>query len=256
MAVVDAQVLDARYGSEIRRFLTGRLRCANTAAMLAEATFSSLTSGEGGDAPGGLRRRLYTIAEALLEQHQDRARPDAVAKGASQAARSRGQDRTLPLFLEHRAALIAYAQKIVGREGPAEDIVQDAWLRLQKPIKTGAPDHPTGYLYAIVRNLALDRRRQMQREQKLICKVDPESLEHQADGRPSPEHIVLHRDEIAAMETALAQMPTRTQEIFRLVRVQGLTYREAAKQLKVSNSSVQKHLASATKHVMQALRTI
>lgn len=253
MAVVDVQFLDARYGSEIRRFLTGRLRCANTAAMLAEATFSSLTSGEGGDAPGGLRRRLYTIAEALLEQHQDPARSDTVAQGASRAARSREQDRTLPLFLEHRAALIAYAQKIVGREGPAEDIVQDAWLRLQKAIKTGAPDHPTGYLYAIVRNLALDRRRQMQREQKLICKVDPESLEHQADAQAGVERSLISRDALDRVREAMDELPERTRLALEMHRFSGYKLREIAEALGVSPSFAHHLVAQGVEHCKKRL---
>ncbi len=43
----------------------------------------------------------------------------------------------------------------------------------------------------------------------------------------------------------------RTQEIFRLNRIEGLTHAQVARQLEISDSSVQKHLARALAHVME-----
>lgn len=57
-----------------------------------------------------------------------------------------------------------------------------------------------------------------------------------------------------ALKQALAELPERTQQIFRLNRVEGMTHAQVARHLEISDSSVQKHLAKALAHVMQRLR--
>lgn len=61
----------------------------------------------------------------------------------------------------HRDDLIAYARRILGPEaGIAEDVVQEAYLRLHEEAAAGRPagaERP--WLFRVVRNLALDERR-------------------------------------------------------------------------------------------------
>src|SRR6266581_8839636 len=72
----------------------------------------------------------------------------------------------LKLYLTHRSALINYATRIVGSRAWAEDIVQDAYLRIaamgpneQSIVASDNQTqitHPVAYLYRIVRNLSAD----------------------------------------------------------------------------------------------------
>src|SRR3546814_20723340 len=72
---------------------------------------------------------------------------------------SEQHSRKLNLYLRHRAELIDYATPIVGDRALAEDVVQDAWLRFSDAgshdAKTRLIRQPVGYLYRIVRYLAL-----------------------------------------------------------------------------------------------------
>ncbi|MEM9161309.1 MAG: sigma factor, partial [Verrucomicrobiota bacterium] len=61
----------------------------------------------------------------------------------------------LALYSIHREKLIGYANKIVRDSYRAEDIVQDAFLKFRKAKRSAEEDHPSAYLYRIVRNLAL-----------------------------------------------------------------------------------------------------
>ncbi|MFD2032045.1 RNA polymerase sigma factor [Ancylobacter dichloromethanicus] len=49
-------------------------------------------------------------------------------------------------------------------------------------------------------------------------------------------------------------MPHRTQEIFVLNRIEGLTHAQVARQLRLSESAVQKHLALAIARMTRRLR--
>ena len=48
----------------------------------------------------------------------------------------------------------------------------------------------------------------------------------------------------------MSELPLRTQQIFRLNRIDGMTYVEVAHRLGISESTVQKHLARAVAHAM------
>lgn len=63
-------------------------------------------------------------------------------------------------FEAERPRLTAFAYRLLGSWGDAEDVVQDAWLRLaqHEPLV----DHPAAWLRRVVTNLCLDRRKSAQ----------------------------------------------------------------------------------------------
>jgi RNA polymerase sigma-70 factor (ECF subfamily) len=61
------------------------------------------------------------------------------------------------LWNEHVRGLILYARQWADRE--AEDVVQDAFLKLLQATDTAPPDNPKAWLYRVVRNAAIDRKR-------------------------------------------------------------------------------------------------
>jgi RNA polymerase sigma-70 factor (ECF subfamily) len=112
----------------------------------------------------------------------------------------------LALFMAHRADLIDYATSITGGDrARAEDVVQDAFLRFVPAGQAdGTLDQPLGYLYRIVRNLALDwsRRRAVE-------------VRSQDEGAPwwmlpavprTPEEEVTHRRTLARIVTVLNRL--------------------------------------------------
>lgn len=68
-------------------------------------------------------------------------------------------EQILRLYIDHRRKLVEYAGGIVRDPGRAEDVVQEAFLRFRAAASGRLLKEPVGYLYRIVRNLALDRLR-------------------------------------------------------------------------------------------------
>lgn len=56
------------------------------------------------------------------------------------------------------------------------------------------------------------------------------------------------------MHRVVEGLPPRTREIFRLNRIEGLSYADVARRLDISESSVQKHLAKALAVIMREVR--
>ena len=84
----------------------------------------------------------------------------------SDAVVSVAEDGKLRLYLAHRAALIDTAAPIVGCRSRAEDVVQDAYLKLDDD--TPGIRNPLSYMFRLVRNLAIDRARRLSDRKSVV----------------------------------------------------------------------------------------
>lgn len=159
---------------------------------------------------------------------------------------------TSSLFVEHRGSLVNYATRLVGSRALAEDLVQEAWLRLDEAVAVGGIQEPLGYLYRIIRNLAVDRSRAAGRERQLQGEA---SVEIALGIRPSstPEAIALHRDQMRLLATALDELPKRTRIAFGMHRIGGYKLREIAAVLDISIPLAQKLVADGLQHCKDRL---
>ena len=166
-----------------------------------------------------------------------------------------GQDRTaVSLFMAHRRALIDYASSITGSRAQAEDLVQEAWLRFDEASRGRFLEDAKGYLYRIVRNLAVDHHRRTAREHRLILQDDLErAAETCPDEIPTPETIALFRDEVRCMMEAMAELPERTRIAFEMHRFGGATLKEIAVFLGISVSLAQMLVIDGAEHCKQRL---
>lgn len=157
----------------------------------------------------------------------------------------------LDLFLAHRTALIDYAQPIVGCRARAEDVVQEAYLRFVAATDCGDDRilQPVGYLYRIVRNLAVDWERHLAQEDR-----PPSALiERVACTAPSPEQAAVDRDQLRIVIAALEELPPRTRQAFELHRLQGATFPVIAKRLGISVGLAHRLVKDALTHCADRL---
>lgn len=84
-----------------------------------------------------------------------------------QVSTSRCDSPLLQAFVDNRLILVKIAARITGCRSRAEDVVQDAFFRLQSaPPITSSIKAQLSYLFQIVRNLAIDHYRKQALEQK------------------------------------------------------------------------------------------
>jgi|TARA_R100001163_G_C5031656_1_gene171722 RNA polymerase sigma-70 factor (ECF subfamily) len=139
------------------------------------------------------------------------------------------------LFLTHRAALVDYASGLTGNRANAEDLVQEAWMRLSQATDRRRLDEPRNYLYRIVRNLAIDGHRKTAREQRtLLNQKDDIHGVHDAPSTATPETIALYRDQLSQVQDAMAELPQRTRIALEMHRIGGYKLREIAATLNIS----------------------
>jgi len=151
----------------------------------------------------------------------------AYANGDGQAARIL-TTRLLPRVL-------AQATRMLGSQTEAEDIAQDAMMRLWKI----APDWRQGeaqvstWLYRVVANLCTDRLR------KRHGAVSLDQVSEPLDAAPSVVAQMQTQARMTALSDALAQLPDRQAQAVSLRHLEGLTNPEIAQIMDISVRSVE-----------------
>ncbi|MFP5512489.1 MAG: RNA polymerase sigma factor [Alphaproteobacteria bacterium] len=145
------------------------------------------------------------------------------------------------LFAAERARVVRLIGRIVGCRSAAEDLAQEAFLRLWNRPDAGGSTDPS-YLFRTAQNLAIDHLRAQRVRSDHAASVLADGQE--ADGT-TPDNALAARRELEALHAALASLPERTQRVFLLNRLDGLSYAEIALKLGVSVSTVEKDMIRA-----------
>lgn len=150
------------------------------------------------------------------------------------------------IYLNHQSELQFHLTRIVDCPDIAADIVQESFIIFFREAQKQTIDHPRGFLFRIAKNLAYDHikhRKVTENYQQTKEQTLPPPSEF-----PSAEKLASVNERLAAITLILEELPLRTREIFVLNRVYGMTYTETAKELGISDSSVEKHMAKALLH--------
>jgi RNA polymerase sigma-70 factor (ECF subfamily) len=161
-----------------------------------------------------------------------------------------GDTESLRRVMEgHWVPLVAFAHRTLSGSGDPEGIVQDAfvkvWARRATLRETGSL---RAFLYTIVRNLCLDDLRRQDRRARAQKEGPPPTS-------PRTPYEDVHGAELQRVAAAaVASLPAKRQEVFRLVREEGLTYREVAEALELSPQTVANHMSLALADLRTTLR--
>ncbi|QLF93810.1 RNA polymerase sigma factor [Pseudomonas sp. ABC1] len=155
------------------------------------------------------------------------------------------------LFQKHAKDLQGFLLRKSRDPQLAADLTQESFLRLAEQKHGERIENVPAYLYRTAQNLLINHHRQ-QRCHKTDLASDEQLAEVESNDR-ALEDVVAARQRVERLQRAMDELPPRTREIFRLNRIEGLTYTQVARMLEVSDSTVQKHLAMALAHVMERL---
>lgn len=157
-----------------------------------------------------------------------------------------GAARVLTLRLTPR--VYAHAARLLGDRAEAEDVAQEAMLRLWKL----APDWREGeakvttWLYRVTANLATDRLRKRRG-------VSLDSVPEPEDDAPSAADGLQQAARATALDAALAELPDRQREAVVLRHIEGLGNSEIAQIMDISAEAVESLVARGKRGLTQAL---
>lgn len=147
------------------------------------------------------------------------------------------------ILVSERERLLAFLRRL-GAAEDAEDILQDAWIRVRS-LDRDEPEEARSYLYRMLHNLMLDRRKALRRRQRRDTEWAGEIEAADRRAPPDDERRVIAIDEIRAVHEAIDAIGEPASGIFRRHRLQGQTQRAIAEELGIGLSTVEKHLRRA-----------
>jgi RNA polymerase sigma factor (sigma-70 family) len=155
------------------------------------------------------------------------------------------------LFVANHRQIESIVRKSVRSSETAADIVQDVFTRALAAGPKGAANDERRMLYASARNAAIDHHRTERRRSRLTSMIVPE--QYACGFEVSPEARLEARQELSALEAALAELSPRCRDIFILRRVHGLSNVDIARKHGISVNTVEKHIARALRHCQNRL---
>src|SRR6188768_1662449 len=134
------------------------------------------------------------------------------------------------VFAALESPLLAYARRLLGDFAVAEDIVQEAFMKLHTQFQKVLTPQP--WLYRTVHNLAVDHQR---RTNKIVLVGDSKDDEAPAndatDSQPMPDEQIARWEGIGLVRLVLETLDERSREIIRLRFNEDLSYKEIAERM-------------------------
>jgi RNA polymerase sigma factor (sigma-70 family) len=152
------------------------------------------------------------------------------------------------LFDAEESALLRYAYGIVGQRETAEDLVQEAFLRLHE--HWSEVTSPRAWIYRSIRNLALNYLRDHRRETPMDDKAEWQSEAPQADEELGKMEAV------GALRMLMAEMQEQDQQLIAMKYKRQLSYEDISKQTGLSVSNVGYKLHHLLKGLADSLRRL
>ncbi len=162
------------------------------------------------------------------------------------------------MFQRYHLVLMKYLRDRLFNKQEAEDVAQEVYYRIARRTASDQIDFPKAFLIRTARNLLIDMRRAAPKNQlllsidseediELITTIEDETIQENPESEISAEQL------LSGIKAALAELNPKCQAVFVMNRVDGISYRQIAKDLNMSESMVGKYMRQALRHLMQTV---
>jgi RNA polymerase sigma factor (sigma-70 family) len=157
-------------------------------------------------------------------------------------------------YVEHRTSLVGYANRILKDQGRAEEVVQDAIIKviLASPILNGE-EHALAYVKRTIENLAVDIFRIEGRRPNLVV-LDEAVAEKESQLQESSDHsdVIAAADDAVIIRQALSLLSPAERASLIMWEIEGRSAREISQELGIKESSV-RHTVSRARASMRRI---
>lgn len=158
-------------------------------------------------------------------------------------------DATRELYERYARQIYNYCVHQLNSREEAEDAVQTTFMNAFRGLKRGiVPEAEQAWLFKIAENVCLSRRRSSWRRGRVESPNDFEVLQEIV-----PSQHNRRADELIGLEDALEAMPENQRRAILLREWQGLSYREIAAELELSQAAVETLIFRARRSLAQGL---
>jgi RNA polymerase sigma factor (sigma-70 family) len=159
-------------------------------------------------------------------------------------------EATRLLYERHQRKILSFCQHQLGNREEAEDATQITFMNAFRGLKRGtSPEFESAWLYKIAHNVCLTKQRKSYRRRLVEAPSDFELIEELVPAHEGDS------DELFGLTNALRVLPEQQRRALLLREWQGLSYREIADELNLSQAAVETLLFRARRSLAKALTT-
>jgi len=151
------------------------------------------------------------------------------------------------LFAALESPLLNYALRLAGELSVAEDIVQEAFMKLHAQFEEVR--EPRRWLYRAVHNLALNHRRDSGKIISLDSKIEESEHNDATDPQPLPDEQIARLEGIGLVRLGMKALDERSREVLRLKFTENLSYKE----ISVRTGLKMGHVGYLIHHALKAM---
>ncbi|MBD8488400.1 RNA polymerase sigma-70 factor [Echinicola sp. CAU 1574] len=149
-------------------------------------------------------------------------------------------------------SLYRYALKFLKSKELAEEAVHDVFLKLWNSRERVQEDRSISpFLYKICKNHVLNLLDKAAKKPVLLREITDSQLSSLESG---PEDVLIQREFENSFNIAVAKLPPVRQKVFRLCKLEGKSYEEAADILGISKGTVNSHIIKANRSLERLIK--
>lgn len=160
------------------------------------------------------------------------------------------------LFDAHYMRLLCHARHFLSTDEEAEDIVEDVFFELwQNRHKLDFNGRMLGYLYQAVSTRSLNALRRKGTSAvriDILESIDEMRIEHLVT-REDQSHNMERAELVHQIQSAIASLPDKCREVFKLSYLHGLRNRDIAEAMDISVRTVDAHIYKALRLLREKL---
>ena len=160
------------------------------------------------------------------------------------------QPAFVELYVRYEKKMIYFCKGFLKDESKAEDIIQDIFLQI---FETSDALNTEKSFYAYLQTIAKNRVLYEARKSSIHLRYEQYAIKHGNDTTNKTEDTILDNDYEKLLNEMIDGLTPQQKEVFRLSRLQGLTYNEIADLLNISLRTVKKHASLALEKIKNQL---
>lgn len=154
--------------------------------------------------------------------------------------------------LPHEPGLRSWLKRKLPRTLDVDDVVQEAYAVLAAMKDVSCVGNPRAYLFATAQSVVLQQvRRARIVSFETVAELDRLEIEH--DGF-DPERHAVAGEELRRIAALIMSLPGKCRQAFVLRKVHGLSQREIAGRMRISENTVEKHIGKGLRLLMEEMK--
>jgi RNA polymerase sigma-70 factor (ECF subfamily) len=154
------------------------------------------------------------------------------------------------IFYNTKDKVYAFIRGMVHDNSQVQDYMQSCYMKLWEmldSIDTEAEVLP--YLYTVSRNIVIDH---LRKSTRVEYTEDIQQYTNHLPGYNNTESYLSEKENNRQVQQLLELLPERRRQVFLLIKIEGHSYKEVARLLQISVSTVEKHMHEAYKTISTA----